>query len=334
MLILLLRIAFVVLAVLIGVTNGQYFYRGVMDGRMPPWFGGALGFGIAITLIAADQAFRRRFARSVVAFLIGLGCGLAMAWLLLQVLILVIQDADLYRNLDLPLALVTIYLVMMTVLRNIDRWRVVIPFVEFRSERYEGGSMVLDAAILGDSRLPALFKTGLFANRLILHRRVLSKIEEMSRSSETGEQRRAARALEGLKDLRALGTPRVDIDETEVPNASTLDDLLVGLCRLESATLLGGDRELLRLAEAEGVAVADLSALASLLAPTVKPGEIIAVRVDKPGEGKDQGVGFLDDGSMVVVNGAADRAGTTVRATVLRIHTTANGRMVFCEITH
>ncbi len=332
MLILVLRIVFVVLAMLIGMTSGKYLYQTVMDGRLPPWFGVAMGFGIAITLIAAEQAFRRRFARSVVAFLIGLGGGVTLSILLLSVLSLVIQDRDLYNNLDLPVALVTTYLVMITVLRNIDRWRVVIPFVEFRSEQSQGGALVVDADILADTRLPGLLKTGLFAERVMVHRRVLSRIEELSHAGNPAEQARATRALEGLKELRTLTMPRVEIDETEVPNAANLDDLLVRLCRLENARLIAGDRDLQRRAEAEAVPVIDLAALAGLLIPTIKPGEIIQVPIDRPGEGKGQGVGFLQDGSMVIVNGGAEHLGKTVRATVMRTHATANGRMVFTEL--
>jgi uncharacterized protein YacL len=86
-----------------------------------------------------------------------------------------------------------------------------------------------------------------------------------------------------------------------------------------------------RIAQAEGVPVVDLAALSAVLAPAAKPGEVIEITITKPGEGKGQGVGFLDDGSMVVVNGAADHIGQRVRATVLRTHATSNGRMVFAE---
>ena len=84
-LIILVRVAFVFLAVLIGLTSGQYFYQTWADG-LPGWFGGAMGFGVAMTLIAAEHAFRRRFTRSLVAFLVGLGGGLLLSILLLSVL--------------------------------------------------------------------------------------------------------------------------------------------------------------------------------------------------------------------------------------------------------
>jgi hypothetical protein len=165
MLILLLRVVFVTLATLIGLTSGSTIYNAALDGSLPGWFGGAMGFGIAITLVACEHAFRRRFTRSLVAFLIGLGAGLALSALLLLVLRQVIQDENIINNLDLPLALITSYLVLVIVLRNVDNFRMVIPFVEFRAERADAGAVILDGQVLGDGRLIALVNSGLLPRR-------------------------------------------------------------------------------------------------------------------------------------------------------------------------
>jgi uncharacterized protein YacL len=230
-------------------------------------------------------------------------------------------------------ALVTTYLVMITVLWNLDRWRLVIPFVEFRSTEARGGALVIDGSVLADSRLAALLRSGLLNERVLLHRRVLTRLEDQARGDDAAARARAGRALEGLKELRAIAALRLEIDETEIPNVPGIDDLVARLCRLENARLVSNERELLRRAEAEGVGILDLAALATQLAPAVRVGEVLSVAIEKPGEGKDQGVGFLDDGSMVVINGAAAQVGKTVKATVLRTHATANGRMVFAEIS-
>lgn len=330
MLVLLLRIGFVLLAVMIGGTSGHYFYDRLFDG-MPAWFGGAIGFGTAITLIAAEQAFRRRFSRSLVAFLVGLAGGLLLSILLLVVLRLVIQEAELMRNLDLPVALVTTYLVLITVIRGADRMRVIVPFVEFRAERVDGGALVLDPAALGDGRLPALLRAGLDAPRIIVHRRVLEYWQDQAAASEPVARARARRALDGLQALRQPGLPPVEIDDTEIPNAPQLSEAVLRLARLENGRLLTVDRELARRANAEGVPLVDLTAIAAAMTSDIGPGSVIDVLVERAGEGKGQGVGFLDDGSMVVITGAAERIGSRIRAVVKRQHTTANGRMVFAD---
>ena len=331
MLVLLVRFLFVLFATFVGYSNGQYFFRGLFDGAMPPWFGAALGFGIAVTLIAAEQAFRRRFTRSLVAFIIGLAAGLLLSGLLVVVLHLVLQDHDLANSLDVPLTLVATYLVLITVLRNVDRWRVILPFVELRSEQFDGGSLVVDSGMLGDTRLPALLKTGFFAQNLLVHRDVLAFWEAEASQEDPLRSRKARRALDGLAELRALGLPAVEIDESEIPHATDLGDTLLRLCRLEGSRLLTGDRELVRRAHAEGVQAVDINALAQVLTPQLKPGQVIEVLVSKPGEGKGQGIGFLDDGSMVVVGGAGDRVGQTIACSIARLHSTSNGRMVFAD---
>jgi uncharacterized protein YacL len=243
----------------------------------------------------------------------------------------VLQDEDLYRNLDLPLALVTTYLVLITVLRSADRLRVIVPFVEFRGERIDGGSLIIDSRALTDSRLPALLRAGLSAPRLLVHRRIVEHWQTLSASDDAVERARARRALDGLQELRQPGLPPIEIDDTEIPNATTLTDVLIGLARLENGRLLVVDRDLSRRAIAEGVAILDLTALSAAMSPDYGPGTTIDVLVEKPGEAKGQGIGFLDDGSMVVVTGGAESIGQRVRAVIRRMHHTANGRMLFAD---
>ncbi len=331
MLILLVRVVFVTLATLIGLTSGAIIYRSALEDTLPTWFGGAMGFGIAITLVACEHAFRRRFTRSLVAFIIGLGAGLTLSWILLSVMRLVIQDQTMLNNLDLPLALVTTYLVLVLVLRNADHFRVVVPFVEFRAERVNAGAVILDTAALSDGRTAALMRSGLLPRRLLVHRQVLLACEAAASSNDPATAARGRRALDGLNDLRALPNTQVEIDDTEIPNATTLTDVLVHLTRLENGRLLALDKEVLSRGSAEAVAIIDLAALAGALSPSLRQGDVITVMIEKPGEGKHQGVGHLDDGSLVVVSNAADAIGKRVDCTIIRLHATSNGRMVFAE---
>lgn len=331
MLVLLVRIGFVILAALIGATSGRYFYRPLFGEGLPWWFGAAMGFSIAVTLIAAEHAFRRRFSRSVVAFLVGLGGGLLLSLLILLVLRLVLQDPDIYKNLDLPVALVTTYLVVIIVLHGADRLRVVVPFVEFRAERVDGGALIVDPQAMGDGRLPALLRAGLGSTRLIVPRRALEHWQALAAGEDAVARARARRALDGLQALRQPGLPPLDIDDTEIPNATSLAEVVIRLARLENGRVLAVDRDLARRAAAEGLQVVDLAAIAAAMAPEVGPGSAFEVLVEKTGEAKGQGVGFLDDGSMVVVSNAADRIGGRLRVVVRRMHATSNGRIIFAD---
>ncbi len=161
---------------------------------------------------------------------------------------------------------------------------------------------------------------------------MLDQVESEAHAEDPAAQLRSRRALDGLVELRALLGLRLEIDQTDVPNAERLDDLLIRFCRLENGRLCSNDRPLLQRAQAEGLTLIDLASLAQIFSPTVRTGDLISVAIDKPGEGKGQGIGFLADGSMVVVSGAADQVGKSVRVTVMRTHATANGRMVFAEL--
>lgn len=333
MLILLLRVMFIFLAMGAGHNSGHYLYRNIFDEGMPWWFGAAMGFSVSITLIAAEQGFRHRFSRSLVAFLVGLGGGLLLSLIVVTVLHVVVQDQNLANNLDAPLSLVTTYLVLVTVLRNLDRWRLVLPFVELRSEHHEGGVLVIDGGMITDGRLPGLLQAGFTAHRVMLHRSCLTRWEKELTAGDAQIAKRAQRALEIVGELRSLTLPVVEVDDSEIPNSDGPSDLLIRLARLENARILTSDRELVRRANAEGVPVIDLHALTQLLAPVVRVGESFPVRITKPGEAKGQGVGQLDDGTLVVVSGAVERIGQDVTVSVLRIHTTANGRVVFAELS-
>jgi len=331
MLILLIRIAFVIFATLAGHNNGTLIYDRLFEGGMPTWFGTAMGFGIAVTLIAAEQAFRRKFTRSLVGFLVGLAGGLLLSFLILLVVRMVLQDETLYRVLDVPIALLTVYLVIVTVVRNVDRWRVILPFVELHAERVDSAVAAVDVHTLADGRLIGLMRSGALAQRVLIHRVVTSHWELEAVSGDAVRVARAGRALENLRALRELGSPTVEIDETEIPNVRDATDTVLRLCRLETARLVTSSVESARRAAAEGVNVVDLAALAIVLNPPLRPGDPIEVLIEKTGDGKDQGVGKLDDGSLVVVTGAADKIGKRVTATILRMHQSGNGRMIFAE---
>ncbi|MFW5845135.1 MAG: TRAM domain-containing protein [Planctomycetota bacterium] len=331
MLILFVRLVFVLACLVVGQRAGHYFYADLFDGEMPDWFGLPLGFSVAITLIALEYAFRRHFTRSLVAVLLGLAAGLGISALATIVLHSTIQDEVLADNLDAPVALVLTYLVMISVIAHADRFRLILPFVEFRPDHLELGALVVDASALRDSRLLSLIRSGIVGQRLILHRDLITFIEQQAISEDTVEQAQGRRALENLADLRGLGTVRVDIDHTEIPNARTFHELLVGLARLEGARVLTNNPELAARARGEDLGVIELNELGAVFAPSIRVGETISVSLEKQGEEADQAIGHLDDGSLVIVAGASSFVGRRVEATILRTHQSANGRMIFAE---
>jgi len=323
------RLTFLLLAVLVG----QVYYRNIFaEWEMPSWFGAAMGLGIASTLLAMEVAFRRKFTRVLVTFMVGLAGGLVMSYLVLAVVDVVIQSRDIKHNLDIPLSLITIYLVLMTVLHNADRFRLVIPFVEFRSRRVDAGVTVIDASALGDPRLTSLVSTGLLGHRLVTHATVVRDCQRMTESDDLREQVRGKRAMEVLNELRLGHDLDFEIDASDIPRAESSTDHVMELARLNEGRLLSADSDLVLRAKAEEVRIVDLSDIAKVLTPKIQIGDTLRLRVVKQGEDPGQGVAYLDDGSMVVIEKAGDRVDEEVACTVMRLHHTSNGRMLFAEI--
>ncbi len=330
MLITLIRVFFVIFAIFIGHDIGPYFYGDLFGGRPPSWVGVPVGFSLAITLIAAEQAFRKHFSRSLVAFILGISGGLLLAGLTLWALRIIISE-QLYDALSAPIALISVYLVLNIVVHHIDRFRIIIPFVEFQAERSEHGRLLLDSTALRDGRLVPLIQAGLLGQRLIVHRSVILACEQLSASDQKAQQVQGQRALDALNELRALQQCDIEINETEIPNATTERDTLVRLARLENTRLLCNDRDLTNMAQAENIHTVFLNDLASAFVPTIAPGEHMSITIENAGDNPGQGISHLDDGSMVIVTDAAERIGERIDCTIIRLHHSSNGRMIFCE---
>lgn len=324
-----IRSIFVILAVLVGYIYGERSFGAT---GYPGTLGASVGLCIASVLIACEFAFRHRFTRTLFIFLLGLGGGIALAFLTVSLLRLVVQNATLVSNIDIPLSLGIIYLVIMAVMHNADRFRVVIPFVEFRAKRVDESRVVLDLSALSDARLKYIITTGILGGRFVTHDAVLREAQRLSSSTEVRLQVQGRRAMDMISELRTNPDLILEIDASVIPRAKSPSDHVLEIARLEEARFVIADKDLGVLARAEEVRVIDLSEIGRLLLPKIQIGDALEVVVQKLGEERGQGIGFLDDGSMVIVTGGAEHIGKEVRISVRRLHHTTSGRMLFCDL--
>ncbi len=332
MLVYFLRVIFVIIATLVGLQYGERIYRAMGWEGSPALLGASVGFGIAITLLACEIAFRRKFTRTLFTLLIGLAGGLLLSYFALIVLDLAIQNRDIKENLDIPMTLLIVYLVVITVLHNADRFRVVIPFVEFRSRRVDETRSILDLSALADARLPAIVSTGLLGYRLATHGSVIRECQRLAAGREMRDQVRGRRALEMIAQLRGSPEVHFEVEVAEIPRAKTPEDHAVEMTRLEEGRLVTTDADLATLAKSEDVRCVDLSEIGNLLSPHIRIGDTIHTFLQKEGEEPEQAVGFLQDGSMVVVENGREHLGSDASCTVLRMHHTTNGRIIFARM--
>ena len=188
---------------------------------------------------------------------------------------------------------------------------------------------VVDTSALIDGRLVDVCRSGFIEGTLVVPQFVLYELQGLADSGDDERRMRGRRGLDVLTALQHSAGLALEVADLDYPAIESVDAKLVALTKDRGASLITVDGNLGRVAEVQGVAVLNLHTLADRLRPPVLPGDRLDVRVLKPGKEKDQGVGYLADGTMVVIEGARGRQGMQVTAEVTSILNNPQGRMVF-----
>lgn len=188
---------------------------------------------------------------------------------------------------------------------------------------------VVDTSALIDGRIVDLCRSGFLDGTLVIPRFVLYELQGLADAGDEERRVRGRRGLDVLGALQRSAGVSLEVTERDYPDIVAVDAKLVAMARERKTPLLTVDGNLARVAEVQGVSVMNLHQLAENLRPPVLPGDTVTVRISRAGKEADQGVGYLSDGTMVVVEGARDRQGSEVGAEVTSILSNPNGRMVF-----
>ncbi len=206
-----------------------------------------------------------------------------------------------------------------------------IPFIKFKPSTQKKKDYILDFTALCDTRLIDLAAAGLLDNHLVLPRFVLKDIYEKAESQENPSNSKARRALEVIKKLEELPKLHLKTVETDFPEIKDIQGKLVRLARLRDAYMLTAEANQIEQSSIEGIRIINMHSLAKALKPLTQAGEFITIKVQRYGKEARQGVGYLDDGTMVVINGGAEFIGEMIKAQVLSVKHTSSGRMIFCN---
>ncbi|MBW3658192.1 MAG: hypothetical protein KY457_06110 [Actinobacteria bacterium] len=204
--------------------------------------------------------------------------------------------------------------------------------LEVKSPSRGAGTKMLDSSALVDGRLVEVARAGFLEGTLVVPVFVLHEVQAMADSEDRRRRDLARRGLDALKTLQEEGLVAIEISEEIVPEHRDVDAKLAALCRKRQAAMVTVDANLARVAEVSGVRVLNLHALADSLRPPVIPGDRIELRLVKQGTEPAQGVGYLADGTMVVVEKGADHIGGAVTADVTSIMQNRQGRMLFATL--
>lgn len=229
-----------------------------------------------------------------------------------------------------------VYLCISIVIRTKDDFRFLIPYVEFTRQTKGLRPLVLDTSVIIDGRIADIAETKLFDAPLIVPRFVLNELQLIADSADKIKRNRGRRGLDMLNRLQHSSFVEVKVDDTPPPGVdekTEVDQKLVAFSKDCNGRLVTNDFNLNKVASLRGVDVININDLANALKTVTLPGEAMRVKILRLGEESHQGVGYLEDGTMVVVEGANDKIGQTISFTVTSALQTSAGRMIFgkCE---
>ena len=193
------------------------------------------------------------------------------------------------------------------------------------------GAMLLDTSAIIDGRIATIAKTGFLQGTLIVPRFILEELRHVADSRDSMKRARGRRGLEMLREIQDDGKVRTEILDLDYPQAREVDSKLVGLARQMDASILTTDFNLNRVAQIDGIIVLNVNELANSLRPVVLPGERMRLRIQQEGKEPGQGVGFLEDGTMVVVDSGVHHIDRDLDVTVARVLQTTSGVMIFAN---
>lgn len=190
-------------------------------------------------------------------------------------------------------------------------------------------SILVDTSVIIDGRIADIAQAGFVPGKLLVTRFVLAELQNIADSEESMRRNRGRRGLEMLNSMRNTADLELEIIETDVPDVKEVDHKLVQLGKKLGAAILTTDYNLNRVAQIEGVRVLNINELSNAIRPVVLPGEEMTVKIVQAGKERGQGVGYLPDGTMIVVDNGDKLIGQEVQAEVTRVFQTVAGKMIF-----
>ena len=300
------------------------------------WWPLLISLTLFAAVIAIDIATPTKKLQTVSGVFIGLLAGILAAVAVGFVIDLIAQLANFQSDAVIGAAQILIgvacsYLGITIVLQTQDDFRLIIPYVEFAKQIRGVRPLLLDTSAIIDARFLGLAETGVTQAPILIPSFVLGELQALADSADRGKRQRGRRGLDIVSRLQRSPMLDVTIEETIVPGKN-VDQMLVELALLITATIVTTDAALDRIAGIKGVTVLNMNEIANSVKTQAAPGEVFDIHIIRAGEQAGQGVGYLEDGTMVVAIDGGDRVGEIVTITVTNSLQTSAGRLIFGRI--
>jgi len=301
-----------------------------------------ISFSLLVVALAIIESFSHRTIRRIFMDLAAIILGLLIGALLSAPLS---KLPGLYGEiLPLVVSMVAVFATILlsnSLIPQIDKWiemaqkflRIQPLHLPVRVEE-NPKEVVVDTSVLIDKRIVTIAKTGFLAQRVILPRFVLAELQNIADSKDGDRRDKGHRGLLALEELKRIKKGEFEIVADDFPDISAVDDKLVKLCKKRQASLLTTDYNLNKVATLQNVRVLNINDLAGGLRPELLPGEAFEVKIVHIGKDKTQGVGYLEDGTMIVVEKGANLLDKKVKVQISRSLQTSAGKMYFSRITN
>ncbi len=297
---------------------------------------------LSIGVIAVDMAFPKKKIEWISAIYFGLLIGLVTTYVMQLALEPFFADQpgeaagqtdSIRQSVTATLLLVFSYVGVSFILQTRNDFRFVIPYVEFQRNVKGVKPLILDTSVVIDGRIADVMETKIIDSPLLMPRFAIVELQHIADSADRNRRTRGRRGLDILSRLQNMQGVDLQIDDTDLPEFANqpVDLKLVALAKRLSGKLVTNDYNLNKVAKLQGVTVINLNDLASALRPVFLPGERFEVDVVKTGEEAGQGVAYLDDGTMVVIDQGRPHIAERVVVTVTSVLQTSAGRMIFAR---
>ncbi|MBT6167806.1 hypothetical protein N8620_00140 [Akkermansiaceae bacterium] len=314
--------------------------------EVPLWVGLFGGLMVAIIFILIESSMRSFTLRGFSTATFGIGVGLLCAFLLnraqipqlIEIAASGIEIEGVAEALALAFTVASYasfaFLGAVLALRSDqEEFSFIIPYVRFRQDAASGQLLILDAEVIMDGRLPSLMVAGFLTGRVLVPQFVLDELQVMANSPAAAKRQRGQRGLEILSELQKNPAVPISIQDSRgMAEDESFQGRLVQTAKLLSARLVTTDENLTKVAHLQGADIINLNDLSDALKPSVVVGESVRLALVRAGKDDHQAVGYMPDGTMIVVNHAINKIGTSQDVTVISTLQTSAGQMVFAEL--
>jgi uncharacterized protein YacL len=292
---------------------------------------------LALAVVVADIVWEHKRLRGLSGLFFGVLAGLVLAYAInciINLFLLVFPNIAGAPTAKLVISLIdtaVVFLCITIVLQTRDDFRFIVPYVEFSKHAKGNQPVLLDTSVIIDGRIADIAETNILKGEIIIPRFILSELQNVADSSDKLKRNRGRRGLDILGRLRNCQKVDIRILDAQAPGMKSADTdaNLIALAKHLDGKIMTNDYNLNKIAQLRGVDVININDLSNALKPVALPGENLMVKIVKPGEGPLQGVGYLDDGTMIVVEQGRDQIGKEVSISVTSILQTSAGRMIF-----